>query len=87
MVWQDLVISIISISFSYALIPQVTKGFKEKKSNIAFQTAIINSLGMFIISIIYFTLNLYFSTILGITTSILWLILLIQSIKYKSNLS
>jgi hypothetical protein len=84
MVWQDIAISIICVLFSYALVPQVIKGFREKKPNIAKQTGIINFLGMTIISGIYLTLNLYFSSIISVTTAILWLMLLIQSIKYKS---
>ena len=31
MIWQDVVIAIVNILFSYALIPQVYKGFKHKK--------------------------------------------------------
>jgi hypothetical protein len=47
MVWQDLVLMMVSISFVYALIPQVYRGFKYKKALIHIQTSIINSIGVF----------------------------------------
>lgn len=85
MVWQDIVITIVIIFFSYALIPQIIKGFKEKRKLIAFQTTSITSLGMFIISITYLTLDLLFSSIIAFITAIFWAILFIQGIIYKNN--
>ncbi len=83
MVWQDIAISIASVLLAYALIPQVIKGFKEKRKIISFQTAILTVLGLLVITMSYYTLELTFSTIIiGITTS-LWVILLIQTIIYK----
>jgi len=84
MTWQDIIISIIMISFSYALIPQVIQGFKQKKGVINFQTSIITAIGMYILSFTYITLKLYFSTIIGFITAILWTILFIQKIIYKN---
>jgi hypothetical protein len=84
MVWQDVIITICIIAFSYALIPQIILGFKKKKKLIAFQTALITSIGMFILSITYITLGLPFSAIMGLITAMLWAILLIQGIIYKS---
>ena len=81
--WQDITITIIMIAFSYALIPQIIKGFKRKKSLIALQTALITSIGMFILTITYYTLNLTFSTIMAFITGTLWTILLIQSKIYN----
>jgi len=83
MVWQDITITIIMIAFSYALIPQIIKGFKKKKSLIALQTSLITSIGMFILMITYYTLNLTFSTIMAFITGSLWTTLLIQNIIYS----
>jgi len=85
MVWQDIVITIVMIFFSYALVPQIIKGFKEKRGLIAFQTALITSIGMFVITVTYSTINLIFSTIMALITGILWTILLIQGQIYKNN--
>ena len=83
MSWQDITITGIIISFSYALIPQIYNGFKEKKGLINFQTSLITSIGMYLLSIIYFTMDLYFSTIISLITGIFWTILFIQKIIYK----
>jgi len=84
MPWQDIVITIIIISFSYALIPQIYKGFKEKRGLINLQTSMITGFGMYLISMIYFTLNLYFSAIIGIITGMFWTILFLQKLIYKN---
>jgi len=71
------------IAFSYALIPQIIKGFKNKKSLIALQTALINSAGMLIVGITYITLNLYFSATMSIIGGTLWGILFFQNKIYN----
>jgi uncharacterized protein with PQ loop repeat len=81
--WQDIVLMIVSILLSYALIPQVIKGFKSKRRLISIETSIITFLGLYVASYIYLTLNLYFTTIVTFITGTLWLILFIQSIIYK----
>ena len=83
MVWQDTAIFIINIVFAYALIPQVWKGFKEKKPHIAFQTGILNTILVSAMAIVFFTLGLYLSVIISLFNGILWLTLFIQSIIYK----
>ena len=85
MAWQDITITLTVLALNYALIPQIIKSNKEKKSLISIQTATITTLGMGIISIIYLTLNLIFSCIINFTATILWATILIQSIIYKNN--
>jgi len=82
--WQDIALTIVTIFLTYALIPQVIKGFKIKKNIISKQTASITSAGMYAISIIYFTLGLFLSTTISLITGTLWLIIFIQSITYKN---
>lgn len=83
MAWQDFLITFIIICFSYALVPQIYRGFKEKKGLIDFQTSLITSLGMYGLSLIYLTMELYFSSIIAYITGILWTILFTQKIIYK----
>ena len=82
MVWQDIVIFVIMIAFSYALFPQVYLGFKKKKGFVSLQTSLITFIGMYILSVIYLTLNLYFSAVIGFVTGTLWFILFLQRIIY-----
>ena len=83
MIWQDIIIFIASLLFSYALVPQVYQGFKKRKGDIHLQTALINSIGMYIVAICFIRLALNFSGILGISTATLWAILAYQRMKYK----
>jgi uncharacterized protein with PQ loop repeat len=83
MIWQD--ITIANILTGYALIPQIYKGFKSKKSHIALQTGIITSIALYIIGITFLTLKLYLSGGIVLSNATMWMILLIQSIIYKKS--
>jgi hypothetical protein len=81
--WQDLIIALCNILFSYSLGYQVIYGYLKKKANLTIQTSLLTTIGLYIMSICFFTLNLKFSGIISFLNGTLWLILLIQSIKYK----
>ncbi len=83
MSWQDIVITTCMIAFSYALVPQVITGFKQKKKLISTQTASITSIGLFILSLVCLSLNLIFSAIIVLINATLWTTLLIQGILYR----
>ncbi len=84
MVWQDILIAVMNMMMGYALIPQVYKGFKEKRKNIATQTGFLTFSGIYIMGIAMFTLKLYFTTAVLFFNGTLWLILFIQSLIYKN---
>jgi len=83
MIWQDIVLTIANLIFSYALIVQVYTGFKIRKGLMNIQTALSTTMALYAITIVYFSLGLYFSTIIGAINGTLWLILFIQKLKYK----
>jgi hypothetical protein len=83
MLWQDIVITIANILFSYALIPQVYHGFKTKQGVMTLQTAILTTIGLFACAIAFTTINLLFSGIISALNGTLWAILLIQKLIYK----
>ena len=85
MLWQDIVITIVSIVFSLSLIPQIIHGFKTKTGPIRYQTSIPTFLGLLIISATYITLHLYFSALMCFLTGVMWLILCVQKITYQKN--
>ena len=85
MIWQDLIITIAVFLMSYALVPQVIKGFRTKKALISIQTAAITAIALYSVSFVYLTLNLYFSSVMNFLTGTLWTILLVQSCKYKQK--
>lgn len=82
MIWQDAVVSIASIVFIYAMIPQIIYGFKKKRGLITYQFSILNILAMIALSIAYFSLDMLFSTIASVIITSLWTTLLIQRIIY-----
>ncbi len=82
MVWQDIIVSIASIIFVYAMIPQIIYGFKTKKGLISIQFSLLNIVAMIGLIIVYASFNLIFSTILNSIIAFLWFILLIQRLKY-----
>ncbi len=81
--WQDIIITIVSIFFVFSLVPQIVHGFKTKKKTITFSTALMTVIGVGVMAFIYFTLKLYFSTAIQVIIGTLWLILFIQSVVYK----
>ena len=81
--WQDIVITISVILFGYALVPQIIQGFRKRKQDITLQTSLITAIGMYAITIAYFTLGLIFSTITTGITGTFWLIIALQKIFYK----
>ena len=85
MLWQDYVFSGATIAFSYALIPQIIKGFREKKANITTQTAAITSTGLYVCAGVAYTLDLYLTTGLYTVAATLWGVLMYQSIKYRNK--
>lgn len=84
MTWHDTIITICIIFFSYALVPQIYQGFKQKKGFINLQTSLITFIGMYVLAFTYFKLDLIFSTIMAMIAGTLWLILFIQKINYKN---
>ena len=83
MIWQDIVIAIINIVFGYSLVYQVYIGFKEKKGFLSLQTSLLTTIGLFVLAVIYLTLNLYISTLVTLITGIFWFLLLVQRLIYK----
>ena len=83
MVWQDIVIAIANLLFSYALIFQVYHGFKTKKGHITIQTTLLTTIGLYVSCIAFLSLNLIFSGLSCFLNGTLWAILLIQGLIYK----
>lgn len=82
MIWQDIVITIANLLFTYALLPQVYHGFKAKKGVMVFQTAVLTTLGLYAMAVAFLTLNLLFSGIISTINGTLWALLLIQRLIY-----
>jgi len=82
--WQDIIIAIANILFTYSLIHQVYHGFKNKKGFLTLTASGLTTIGLYAISVAYFTLSLYFSVVISFINGTLWLILFMQGWIYKN---
>jgi len=80
MIWQDLVISIVSFSFGGMIVPQIIDSFKGK-SYINLVTAILTVIGLLILGFTFATMNMWISSTANMSTCIMWTILMILSFK------
>jgi hypothetical protein len=83
MIWQDLVIGICNSIFIYSLSNQVYYGFKNKIGTITLITSGFTTLGLYVMSVTFITLDLYFSGFMLFLTGSLWATLFVQRLKYK----
>jgi len=79
---QDIILAVVAIALGYALIPQIIYGYRTKKGLISINTGVITSLGLYVLSVTFLTLDLIFSGVMNFIVASLWLTLLIQRIKY-----
>jgi hypothetical protein len=83
MVWQDIVISLAQIVLTASLIPQIYTGFKKRRGLIMLSTSIPTAIGIYVLSFCYYTLGLYFSSIIGAIMATLWLVIVLQRVLYR----
>ncbi len=84
MIWQDMIITIASLLFTFSLFGQAYHGFKRKRGFIILRTSGLTALGLYAIGISVFTLSLYYSAIITIINATLWLTLFVQGIIYQN---
>ena len=80
MLWQDIVIAVVSILFGFILLPQL-KDVWSGKTILNWFTAALTTVGLFILAITFFTLGLYISVVAETFSGIIWLLLFILSVK------
>jgi len=83
MVWQDIVMGVANLLFTYSLANQVHVGFRKKKGFLTLTSSGLTSVGLYAISVAFFTLSLYFAAVASAINASLWLTLFIQRIVYK----
>lgn len=82
MVWQDILLSLSNILFTYSIFWQVYYGFKNKKGYITLQSSSITTLGLLVMSFTFLSLGLYFAAIVSLINGTLWYTLLLQRVIY-----
>lgn len=84
MIWQDIVMMAANIIFVVSLVPQISKGFRQKKGFISVFTSLPTAIGLFMVAYALYTLGLYLSSAITLVSALLWLTLFIQKIAYKN---
>lgn len=82
---EDYIVAGASIAISYALIPQVYKGFKEKQPNVSKQTGIITTTSLYAMAGSFLSADLNYSAITSAIAGTEWAILTAQSFMYRKK--
>lgn len=81
--WQDIVMGICGIAFSYALFPQIVLHYKIEVVELSWQTINITVLGLFGMFVCTLTLKLWFTSIINLLCMCMWIIFGIQKKLYQ----
>lgn len=81
MTWQDLVLMVGNVIFTISLIPTIKENRKLKRCDIPYSTSIVTGSVVFIFSITFATLRLWFSSLSAFVVAIAWGIIALQRWK------
>ena len=85
--WQDYVIAIVSILFGFILLPQLKDTWRGK-TILNIYTAGLTTIGLYILGVTFFTLNMIISAVAEFFSGTIWLLLfLFSAINIKKNIS
>jgi hypothetical protein len=83
--WQDYVIAIVSVLFGIILLPQL-KDVWRKGEVLNLYTASLTTIGLFILGITFFTLQMWVSMAAEFFSGCVWLLLFILSVRNKKKM-
>ena len=79
----DLIMTSTTCVMSYAMIPQVFKSFREKKVCLAWQTMILTTTCILVLTLCFFHLGLVLNTVANGFLVMLWASLMVMKILFK----
>jgi len=82
--WQDIAFAVIGLSFTVMLIPQVVDAFNGKAS-LNLWTCLITGLGCVGMGLVDITLDLFYASVVSISTGCMWFAILYYSEKNKGK--
>jgi hypothetical protein len=82
--WQDLVIAIVSLMFGVILLPQL-KDVYHGKTTLNLYTASLTTIGLFILTATFFTMQFWVSFIADFISGVIWFLLFVFSVKNKKR--
>jgi len=78
--WQDYVIAIVSVLFGFILLPQLRDVWKKGEILNLF-TASLTTIGLYILGVTFFTLQMWVSTAAEFFSGTVWLLLFVLSFR------
>ena len=78
--WQDIVIATVSLMFGAILLPQLID-VCHGKTTLNLYTASLTTIGLFILTITFFTMQFWASFIADFISGIIWLLLFVFSVR------
>jgi len=84
--WQDYVIAIVSVLFGFILLPQLKDCWKGKTTLNMF-TAALTTVGLYVLGITFFTLEMWVSFGAEFFSGTVWLLLFVLSARNKKKKS
>lgn len=79
--WQDIIIALVGLSFGFMLFPQLRDVIHGKSVNV--YTAGLTTVGLYILAITFFTLDMLITVIAEIFSGTVWLLLFLFSATNK----
>jgi hypothetical protein len=79
--WQDMVIAVVGLSFGFMLLPQLRDVIHGKSVNV--YTAGLTTVGLYILAITFFTMNMWITVFAEIFSGTIWLLLFLFSVRNK----
>ena len=79
MLWQDIVIALVGLSFGFMLLPQLKDVIHGKTLNVL--TAGLTTIGLYILAFTFYTLDLWITVFAELFSATVWLLLFIFSMK------
>jgi len=82
--WQDYVIAIVSVLFGFILLPQLRDCW-HKKTVLNIYTAFLTTIGLYVLGITFYTLEMWVSFGAEFFSGTIWLLLFLFSYRNKKK--
>lgn len=82
--WQDYVIAIVSVLFGFILLPQL-KDCWSGKTILNIYTASLTTVGLYVLGLTFFTLDMWVSFVAEFFSGTIWLLLFVFSLRNKKK--
>jgi hypothetical protein len=83
----DLIMTSTTCVMSYAMVPQVIKSFRDRNVCLAWQTMILTTVCILVLTLCFWHLGLVLNTIANAFLTLLWCSLMVMKVFFKKDLT